>query len=345
MSAGWRFLNPSGDFVLSDPQDTSGLYFPLVNEAGLMSSITPMLRGDIKTDQNHFLMAPVSIQDLHSSQSARNFWVYVQGKGAWSATGNAAAQTAEAFTDRADRVMLQAGLLWHQITRESAQIGLRAEIVNFIPATDDRVELMQVTLTNVSAQPLNLTPIAAIPIYGRSADNLRDHRHVTSLLHRIRLDTYGVLVRPSLSFDERGHNLNLVTYGILGTEEAGAPPLDFCPNVEDFIGHGGSLEWPQAVVKSSNVWHPTGREFAGFEAIGALRFQNVLLQPGQSKSYIVLMAIMDENAAPDGLVTRYGSKARFDEWLERTKAYWQAKLDTLIFTSSDGQFDLWLKWV
>lgn len=34
---------------------------------------------------------------------------------------------------------------------------------------------------------------SAIPIYGRSADNLRDHRHVTSLLHRIRTTGRGVI--------------------------------------------------------------------------------------------------------------------------------------------------------
>ena len=30
------------------------LYFPLVNEAGMMSAITPLLHGDVKTGQNTF---------------------------------------------------------------------------------------------------------------------------------------------------------------------------------------------------------------------------------------------------------------------------------------------------
>ena len=68
---------------------------------------------------------------------------------------------------------------------------------------------MQVTLTNIGQRARSpLTPTAAIPLYGRSADNLRDHRHVTSLLHRIRAVRHGVLVRPTLSFDERGHRPN-----------------------------------------------------------------------------------------------------------------------------------------
>ena len=42
----------------------------------------------------------------------------------------------------------------------------------------------------------------------RSADNIRDHRHVTSLLHRIETTQYGIEVTPVLSFDERGHRKN-----------------------------------------------------------------------------------------------------------------------------------------
>jgi len=93
-SMGWRFVNDTGVFVLPDPHKTNYLYFPLVNEAGLMSSITPLLHGDMKTSQNSFLMSPVSVEDLHNSRSARNFWVSIGGTGSWSATGNSAPQIA-----------------------------------------------------------------------------------------------------------------------------------------------------------------------------------------------------------------------------------------------------------
>jgi cellobiose phosphorylase len=123
-------------------------------------------------------------------------------------------------------------------------IWFKAEVTSFVPASNDRVELMKVTLTNLSDKKLKLTPTAAIPMYGRSADNLRDHRHVTSLLHRTYCGAHGVLVRPTLSFDERGHQPNMLTYAVLGAEEDGTPPRGFFPVMEDFIGEGGSLDWP-----------------------------------------------------------------------------------------------------
>ena len=73
-----NYLDKKGTFTLDDPDLTSYMYFPLANEAGMMSSITPDLNGDIKLDQNTFLLEPVSSENLHNNKSSRNFWVYVK---------------------------------------------------------------------------------------------------------------------------------------------------------------------------------------------------------------------------------------------------------------------------
>jgi len=347
MITGWRFIGDDGTFRLDAPHKTNYLYFPLVNEAGMMSAVTPTLHGDTKTGQNTFLTLPVSVEDLHNTRSARNFWVYVDGFGPWSATGNSAPQVAETFAaDSPETVTLEAGLLWHKVTRRNARLGLAAEIINFVPAGDDQVELMQVTLTNIGPAPLTLSPTAAIPIYGRSADNLRDHRHVTSLLHRIRTVRHGVVVRPTLTFDERGHRPNTVTYAVLGAEGDGTPPTGFFPVVEDFIGEGGNLEWPAAVVQPGVDGVAAGAAVDGYEAIGALRFADVALAPGESRTYVLILAVLADGAAtPDELTRRYGSAARFAEWLDHTRNHWQAMVAPLAFKTADPDFDRWLKWV
>ena len=94
---------------------------------------------------------------------------------------------------------------------------------------------------------MEVTPIVAIPVYGRSADNIRDHRHVTSLLHRIDTKECGVEVTPVLSFDERGHQKNDTTYFVYGFTAEGNAPKEFYPTVESFIGEGGSFLIPEAV--------------------------------------------------------------------------------------------------
>jgi len=378
---GWRFIDDEGTFCMDAPHRTSYLYFPLVNEAGMMSAVTPTLHGDSKTGQNTFLTLPVSVEDLHNSRSARNFWVHIAGYGPWSATGNSARQLAKRLTEEDETVSLEAGLLWHKVTRENRGAGLRAEATNVVPAGPDPVELMQVILTNTGDMPLSLTPTAAIPIYGRSADNLRDHRHVTSLLHRTRTVRHGVTVQPALTFDERGHRPNTVTYAVLGADGDGAPPVSFFPAVEDFTGEGGNLEWPAAVVHKGSEDRrlkiedgaiepiegvPAGSELDGYEAIGALRFADITLAPGESRAYVLILAVIADGLKEEGghagppqqdpaqqgptqqveaLNARYGSAARFEHCLEATRAYWQARVAPLAFHTADPRFDGWLKWV
>ena len=58
------YTDDTGAFCMENPQDISGLYFPLAGRHALKSVVTPSLAGDAKTDQNHFLLTPKSIRDL-----------------------------------------------------------------------------------------------------------------------------------------------------------------------------------------------------------------------------------------------------------------------------------------
>ena len=94
-----KYLNPQGDFILTDASRYPEAYFPLVNEGGIMSSVTPLLAGDCKTGQNTFLLAPASAETLQESTATRNFWVCVKGRAPWSVSGKSAAQRAAPFSD------------------------------------------------------------------------------------------------------------------------------------------------------------------------------------------------------------------------------------------------------
>jgi cellobiose phosphorylase len=350
--ANWQFIDDKAAFSLPDPDRQSYLYFPLVNEGGLVAVVTPTLHGDIKAGQNRFLTLPVSAEDLHISRAARNFWANVTGYGAWSATGSSARQIAQNFVaEDAEQVELRAGFLWHQVTRRNPALGLQAEITNFVPsgrglpAETSLVELMRVVLTNVGPEPLTLIPTAAIPIFGRSADRVRDHRHVTSLLHRIYTHPHGVLVRPTLVFDERGHRPNTMAYAVLGAEGNGTPPVAFFPTLETFAGPGGSLDWPQAVVEPELAGLVAGRRLAGNEAMGGLRFRRITLDPGQRWAYLLVLGILDEDTDPEAIMARYGDQARFEAWLTQTKNYWEQKLASLQVDLGETRLNGWLKWV
>ncbi|MEZ0396336.1 MAG: cellobiose phosphorylase [Anaerolineales bacterium] len=343
---GWQFIDENGTFQLPNPDNNNYLYFPLLNEAGMMSAITPNAHGDAKSGQNSFLLQPVSVEDLHTTRLARNFWVKIDDRYPWSATGNSADQTTRRLSADKEEVLLTAGLLWQTVRRADPRSGLQAEVTNFVPAGErHQVELMRIVLKNTGNQRLALTPTAAIPIYGRSADNLRDHRHVTSLLHRTHCHRHGILVRPTLSFDERGHLVNTLTYAVLGAEGNGRPPVGFFPLLQDFIGEGGTLDWPAAVVSESVTLYPAGASFDGYESLGGLRFADCELAAGQAISYILILGILQEGQSPDALLAAYASDEQFERALAETQAFWRDKISSLAFETGDDRLDGWLKWV
>lgn len=340
---GYRYLEEKGVFELENPELTSYLYFPLANESGVMSSVTPMLGGDSKMGQNTFLLAPVSSEDLHNNKSSRNFWCRLQGEGAWSATGRSAAQEAKLFTSEKEETKLTAGVMWHKLTRSNKKDGIRSEITSFVPCTQDTVELMLVTLKNIGKELLTVDPVAAIPLYGRSADNIRDHRNVTSLLHRIETTEYGVCLNPTLTFDERGHQKNTVVYGVFGSEEDGSAPIGFYPVVEEFIGEGGSFENPKAILMNSKPVS-AGKRINGYEAMGGICFRRSTLTPGEEKTYILVLGYGSSEKQLSDAVKKYRTIAACKEALEATKAYWKEKINVSYHTGSE-EFDAWMHWV
>lgn len=341
----WKFKGNQGVFQLNHGDQNNYLYFPLVNEAGMMSAVTPSLHGSITSGHNTFLMEPGSVESLHNSSASRNFWLYIEGEGAWSVSGNSVRQLGDKFDDNKEESSVEAGFLWHKLTRKHRKLGLVAETTNIVPPSEDQVELMKVKITNTGATPITLTPTSLIPLYGRSADDLRDHRHVTSLLHRIYILPYGIKVKPTLSFDERGHRVNHTTYSVLGADGQGNTPTGFFPTIDDVIGEGGNLAWPEAVVTNKQPEISSGALIEGYEAVGGLRFAEVTLAPGQSITYITIMLIADHDIDEQVLSDKYLSEQQFDSWLTKTEQYWNDKLSVLSFESKDRDHDLWMKWV
>lgn len=338
----YRFIDENGTFELKNPENYSGLYFPVAGERGLKSALTPNLGGDSKLDQNSFLLEPASIENLHNNRSTRNFWCHVKQRGNWSVTGASAEEVAKRFTDCQDKSELTAGLMWQKVSRRSNKYQLTAEVISFV-TVDENVEIMYVRIQNIGKMRVDFTPTAAIPIYGRSADNLRDHRHVTSLLHRIRTTKYGVEVTPTLSFDERGHRRNDKIYFVGGHMGDGRLPQDFYPVVEDYIGEGGSFDRPRAVVEN-RTGVLAGEELAGMEALGGLHFPEVQLEPEQSVSFTVVMGITEKPEQIPEIVKRFQTEEMTQKELEQVKTYWQEKVNAACHTG-DFDFDQFMHWV
>ncbi|MCX5703148.1 MAG: cellobiose phosphorylase, partial [Candidatus Omnitrophica bacterium] len=343
----YRFIDNFGSFQAHSADQIKDLYFPLANEV-LMSSVSPSLNGDIKTGQSSFLLTPVSRIDLSNLKSSRNFWVYTGRKKAWSACG--VSKDFPARRDPAPREKqiegdyfnLQAGLLWHQIQRENKNIGLKAQVLSFVPATGEPVEIMRVKITNTSGRKIKFIPTAAIPIYARGAGNLRDHRQVTSLLNRISLHKFGVIVKPTLVFDESGHRPNKTLYFVLGWDEKANPPQYIYPTQEMFCGDQGDLEAPASILKNAL---PTRAQIQGREAMGALRFRGIALASGKSYSYFLAMGITGNSREIKNVINKFKNPKKVRNSFAQTKNFWLKESDKMSLGTASPDFDNWFRWV
>jgi len=333
----FKFTDNSGSFEFPLADKIRALYFPLCNEK-IFSSITPYLHGDIKSGQDSFLLPPASRIDLINSKASRNFWVYINKDKIWSATGTS--KDLKAIEE--DKFNLEAGLLWHKISRENKRIGLKSEILSFVPASGEPVELMQVKITNISRKKISFIPTVAIPMYARGANNIRDHRHVTALLQRIILHKFGVISKPSLSFDESGHKPNKRYYFVLGWDERSNAPQYLYPTQELFCGDAGDLESPESILRNKI---PERESIQGKEPVGALRFKDKDLTPGKSFSYIVAMGITENSADIAGIIKKFKNLQKVKLSLEETKMFWLKKAGAVSISTKDKDFNNWFKWV
>lgn len=337
-----QFTDNNGSFSVEHPENTSYLYFPLASEKGLKSCVTPILGGDSKLDQETFLLEPVSSENLHSNRATRNFWLKSDDGRITSITGASDEQESRKFTPDQEKCILHAGFMWHCLERTSSAPALKLRIVSFVP-WNNNVEIMHIAIQNQAEKVQNLTPYAAIPIYGRSADNLRDHRNVTSMLHRIETEANGITVCPTMSFDERGHRKNHTVYYVYGFSSLGQKPERFYPTVEKFIGEGGSYTHPRAVYESFNGV-PCGTSVAGKEAIGAFAFPEISLDPGQGIQYAILLGADTDRDEIRKIYEEYSSVEKIQAALDETIRYWAEKVNVTFHTGNPDQ-DMFMKWV
>lgn len=371
----FTFIDDRGAFRVTDPEMGSYRYFPICNEAGMMSSVTPEFGGDAKTSQNTFVLEPVSSENLHNNKSTRNFWLRVYEASedetsstcaskvrVVSVTGASAASHAKLWEDDKDETIMYADLLSQRVVREMKVVGLTSQVTIFAPEADMPIELMKVEVLNNSERDVCFEAVCAVPLYARSAENIRDHKNVTSMLHRVYTTRSGVTVNPTMTFDERGHQANEMIYGCFAAKTAENSdddiifPVGSCPVLEDFIGEGGALDNPRAVRDFAPIYEAEYR-VDGYEAVGALFFEKTTLAKGQRATYIVAITVdkLGASAKTDAdichdanrletKVLPYLCKSSFDELLASTSKKWH-DCNNVTFHTGDKEFDNWMYWV
>ncbi|MEI7998297.1 MAG: cellobiose phosphorylase [Candidatus Omnitrophota bacterium] len=332
------FYQYHSDGITFSSQDAVGIktiYAPLcgVDANGIKSAITPLLSGDIKIDKYYYITKPASREDLR--YPLREFFIFIKGKGVISL----------ASENPTDQATVTIGPLWHKVERVYKKEGIELTAVNFVPTSNETVELMRVTVKNISRKAIKFTPTGAIPIFGRSLANKHDHEHVTALLNRVEQTKEGVLVKPTMAFNEKGHKDINSVYFVFGRQDKASGLVGSFPTFESFYGEGGSLREPEAVAKNLEPKKLSQQEADGKEAIGALRFKEITLKPGASVDYIMAVGIALNSQQAKDTFSLFDSQENFERALLANKNFWKDKISSIEFKTGQENFNSWMRWV
>ena len=329
----FTYLSDGISFVSQEATKLRNIYFPLcgISSDSIKSSITPFLSGDIKTDKNHYLTKPVSTEDLRND--VRNFFVVTDTQEVFSLACNEG------------EAKIEAGQLWHKLTRKNINLGLELEALNFVPVTGDNVELMRVRCKNISQEKISFTPTVAIPLFGRALANKHDHEHVTSLLHRIKQLSQGVFLEPSMVFNEEGHSENKDVYYVFGLDGFGKNPAGTFPTMDSFYGDGGGLSYPEAIINNISPKILSNQALQGKEAVGALQFEKVELLPNEVCEYFIAIGTENKSREVIKQFEKFNTSEKFNKALIDVKDFWSEKTHSIVFETGEKDFNSWMHWV
>lgn len=342
----WEFTPANdGSFTVPHADHLPVLYFPLMNSYGMKSYVTPDLKGDMAASFHKYLTAATVTEELHRNSSGRNFWITTKGQVPWSATGNSVYQKAQQWTGQHDEYTATGQFGAFTTRRQNKKTGIETAITVFVPETNDFVELVKITVKNTGKQPVTFVGTYAIPVFGRSADNFRDHRQVTTMFQENYIEKHGVRIKPRIEHDEKGHTVNNTNYVVLGFDNEGNKPSDIWIRVHDFIGEGGSLDNPQAVFENTAAPVLTEAQANASEAIGAFRFDEITLKAGQTTDFVIAHGITNHTTDINKWELLFGTPQKAEAHLKKTLTLWKERVNTVTFSTADTNYNNWVKWV
>ncbi|MDY0276943.1 MAG: hypothetical protein RBQ97_02545 [Acholeplasma sp.] len=270
----------------------NGYYLPMYNDKGIVSAITPFFSGDLKRGYYNYAIKPASELDLFNLTDRRNVIFDINNK-RYDLNGQMPWQ-------QDDEVEIVYEQLSQQVIRKNNLVTL--DTLSFVPVSDN-LEVHLIKITNNSNEKIRVKTTVSIPLYSRSPENIFDHRHVTSLLNRVKVLENGIFNKPSLSFDERGHKINEVIYSVFANIE-GVKPVYYYPNLDDYID-GGSFLYPKGIYKNR---YKINDEIDGYEANGGIGFDEFVLEVNEEKHLTVTVGIHDDEKKMIAQSTKYFEK-------------------------------------
>jgi len=216
----------------------------------------------------------------------------------------------------------------------SAKNGLTASVLAFVP-TNDNCEINQVTLTNNSDAAKEVSLFSYVEWCLWNADD--DMKNFQRLLSCGEVEIKGSTIYHKTEYRERRNH-----YALFSVNH----PIDGYDTIrDDFLGMYNGVDHPE-VVEAGKAKNTVA---SGWSPIASHQI-NVTLQPGETKTFVFVLAYIENpqeekweshnviNKKPaEELLAKYQTDADVDAALAELKAYWEDLLSRYTVTSADDK--------
>jgi N,N'-diacetylchitobiose phosphorylase len=219
---------------------------------------------------------------------------------------------------------------------ESKYRAIKTESTYFVPV-GERFEYWQLKITNESDTVRDLS-IFSFCEFTNQWDTTQDQVNLQYSLFIVRgklLDDglLRVAIQDNLTTDALTYGQDdIARHTWMGL--VNAPVSGFDTSREAFLGRYHGYHNPQAVI--------TGRcansEAYGDNACGSLQ-TNITLQPGETRTLLILLGIGDARTVGRQTMQRFGSLEQAEAQLKKLKAHWHAKLGSLVVETPDEELN------
>lgn len=316
--------------IKKELKNNVGYYLPMFNKQEIVSSITPFLSGDLNLGYYNYALEPISNNGLYNLTGKRNIHFFINDE-RFDLNGQLQNQ-------QEDKVIYEVDMLTQTVIRTNNLFELK--VTSLVPL-EDNLEVHKVTLRNLTNEKFKVKATTSIPLYSRSPENIHDHRHVTSLLNVARVLENGIINKPTLTFDERGHKENDYSYSVFAYSKQ-SKVINYIPKLDDYINLG-SMTYPKGI--NGNVKYNIGDIITGYEVIGALEFEETIVEPNETFEIMLLIGISNDE---DELIKqnhKYQNTEVFDIEVEKVLKHFKELNSYIKFDLESNEKTKQLEWV
>lgn len=238
---------------------------------------------------------------------------------------------------RSDSFECRHGLGYSVLT--SSQDKIATKMTYFVPSNGDGVLVWRIAVTNQDKTERRLKAYDAVEwMLGDWAAEL-GIRNIAALMNRgAYLKNKEMILVQKMPWGNK-------PWPHVGFMVASRPVTGFDLDYENFMGRYGDWSAPESVV---NGRCRQDAEVTGVPMVGVME-HSLVLAPGETASWDVVVGIADNAAAASTLATRYKSASRSTAALAETRAFWQHAIrDNIEVETPEADVNLatnvWLKY-